>query len=374
MGAAGKKALHDNRFFHKGFRQAFTASCLAALKRGAPRQFPQHRCHWPGAGEVDRERWHPDGRHWPNGMTLAARTLPHVSRKVVALAVLLFGLFLASIGLIAMRHAQQEGLPSTFIVLMRLGIAALVFTPLALPRQLPRIRRMPRRVWQLLLLAGVCFCADLMLFTEAIKYVNILLATVIASLMPLVTALMERFLLKAPLQRSMYAGMALAMAGGIVIALGSASGVSDLGPQPLLGVLLSLLSVICACVYLIVGRTLRTRIPFLPYTWMLFTISALVALVVVLPAIGDTAGFSPQGITWALIATILSQLGAHPAFIFAVATLSPTLISIASQSIILYGSVLAFLFLHQIPGVPEILGGAIILAGVIFAISGQRET
>ncbi|MCY3720222.1 MAG: DMT family transporter [Anaerolineaceae bacterium] len=307
-------------------------------------------------------------------MTLAARPLPRVSRKTVALAVLLLGLFLASIGLIAMRHAQQEGLPSPVIVFMRLGIAALVFTPLTLPRQLPRIRRMPRRVWKLLLLAGVCFCADLMLFTEAIKYVNILLATVIASLMPLVTALMERFLLKVPLQRSMYAGMALAMAGGIVIALGSANGVSDLGPQPLLGATLSLLSVICACAYLIIGRTLRTRIPFLPYTWMLFTISALVALVVVLPAIGDTAGFSPQGITWALVATVLSQLGAHPAFIYAVASLSPTLISIASQSIILYGSVLAFLFLHQIPGVPEILGGAIILAGVIFAIYGQHET
>ena len=107
---------------------------------------------------------------------------------------------------------------------------------------------------------------------------------------------------------------------------------------------------------------------------MLFTISALVALVVVLPVLGGTAGFSLQGITWALIATVLSQLGAHPAFIFAVAALSPTLISIASQSIILYGSVLASLFLQQIPGVPEILGGAIILAGVIFAIYGQRDT
>ena len=307
-------------------------------------------------------------------MTAAARTMPQVSRKAVALAVLLLGLFLASIGLIAMRHAQQEGLPTPVIVLLRLGIAALVFTPLALPRQLPRIRRMPRRVWRLLLLAGVCFCADLMLFTEAIKYVNILLATVIASLMPLVTALMERFLLKAPLQRSMYAGMALAMTGGIVIALGSNNGVSDLGPQPLLGVALSMLSVICACAYLIIGRTLRTRIPFLPYTWILFTISALVALVVVLPTLGDTAVFSAQGLTWALIATALSQLVAHPAFIYAVASLSPTLISIASQSIILYGSVLAFLFLHQVPGVPEILGGTIILAGVIFAIYGQRET
>ncbi len=307
-------------------------------------------------------------------MTTAIRAMPQVSRKAVALVVLLLGLFLASTGLIAMRHAQQEGLPSPFIVLMRLGIGALVFTPLAIPRHLPRIRRMPRRVWQLLLLAGVCFCADLILFTEAIKYVNILLATVIVSLMPLVTALMERFLLKVPLQRSMYIGMALAMGGGIVIALGSANGDSNLGPQPLLGALLSLLSVFGACVYLIVGRTLRTRIPLVPYTWMLFAISALVALVVMLPAIGDAGSFSLQGITWALIATVVSQLGAHPAFIFAVATLSPTLISIASQSIILYGSVLAFLFLHQIPGIPEILGGAIILAGVIFAIYGQRDS
>lgn len=307
-------------------------------------------------------------------MTSATRRLPRSASQGVALAALLFGLFLASVGLIAVRHAQEEGLPSQIIVLVRLSVATLVFTPLTLPRHLPRIRRMPRGVWLLLLLAGISFCVDLMLFTEAIRHVSILVATIIASLMPLITALMERFLLKVPLQRSMYVGVALAMAGGVVIALGSAGGAANLGPRPLLGAILSLLSVTCACSYIIIGRQLRTRIPALPYTWMLFAVTALIALVVVLPTLAGPGNYTLPGFAWALIATALSQLGAHPAFIFAVGALSPTLISIASQSIILYGSVLAFIFLRQIPGVPEVVGGVIILAGVIFAIVGQRRT
>ena len=306
-------------------------------------------------------------------MTTLVRHATRPTSPGLALLALLSGLFLASAGLIAMRFAQQEGLPTPVIVMVRLTIGALVFTPLTLPRHMPRIRRLPRRAWGLLLLAAVCFCADLMLFAEAIKHVNILLATLIGSLMPLFTALMERFLLKVPLQRAVYLGIALAMAGSLVITLGSAGGDSDLGPRPLLGALLSLLSVLCACAYLIIGRKLRSRIPMLPYTWILFSVAAFVAVLAVLPTAGNLAGYSATAYGWALVATLTSQLVAHPAFIFAVGTLSPTLISIASQSIILFASVLAFLFLRQIPGLAELLGGSIILAGVIFAIHGQRR-
>ena len=306
-------------------------------------------------------------------MTSLARSRSRPASQNLALLALVGGLFLASTGLIAIRFAQQDGMPTSLIVMLRLAIGTLVFTPLTLPRHLPRIRRMPRRALLLLLLAGISLCADLMLFVEAIKYVNILLATIIVSLMPLITALMERYLLKAPLQRSMYAGMVLAMAGVLIIAFGSSNGNSDLGPNPLLGTLLAFLSVLSACTYLIISRKLRARIPLLPYTWMLFGTAAIVSMVVVLPTAGNLGAFSTTGLVWALFATIVSQLMAHPAFIFAVGTLSPTLISIASQSIILFGSVLAFLFLGQTPGVAELIGGAIILAGVFLAINGQRQ-
>ncbi len=306
-------------------------------------------------------------------MTPVARSVARPASQNVAMLVLVIGLFLASTGLITIRFAQQEGLPTSVIVLVRLTLGTLIITPVTLPRHLPRIRRMPQRAWQLLLLAGVCFCGDLMLFSEAIKYVNILLATLIVSLMPLMTAIMERYLLKVPLQRSMYIGMTLAMAGVLVIAFGSSNGPADLGPNPLLGSFLALLAVTCASSTLIIGRKLRARIPLIPYTWMLFGVCALVALVVVLPSAGSLLDYPVQGYLWALVATVISQLGAHPAFIFAVGSLSPTLISITSQSIILFGSVLAFLFLRQIPGITEILGGAIILAGVFFAVSGQRQ-
>lgn len=306
-------------------------------------------------------------------MTSAARVVARPASQHVALLVLLVGLFLAATGLITIRFAQQEGVPTPVIVLVRLTLGTLVITPLTLPRHVPRIRRMPRRAWRLLLLAGVCFCGDLMLFSEALKYINVLLATLIVSLMPLTTALMERYLLKVPLQRSMYIGMLLAMAGVPVIALGGSTGTADLGPQPLLGVLLSLAAMICASTYIIIGRKLRARIPTLPYTWMLFGASALVALVVVLPSIGSLGQFTIQGLTWVLLATVLGQLGGHTAFIYAVGSLSPTLISIASQSIILFGSLLAFLFLGQTPELPEIVGGAIILAGVFCAVYGQRR-
>ncbi len=71
------------------------------------------------------------------------------------------------------------------------------------------------------------------------------------------------------------------------------------------------------------------------------------------------------------MAAAVSQLVAHPSFSYAVGYLSPTFISISAHSITVIASIMAFFFFQEVPGVGQLIGSGIILAGVTLAITSQ---
>ena len=294
------------------------------------------------------------------------------NRQLYPYIVLGFALFMAASGLIAVRFAQNAGVPTPVIVAMRLILATVVLTPLAAHRHRLTIRRLAQRDWMLLALAGGLFTSDITLFAEAMNHGGILLTTVIGGLLPLWTALMERLILKVPLHRSVYIGLTLALAGGTVIALTGADG-TGLGPNPLLGAALSMGSGLSAALYLIIARSLRSHIALIPYIWVVFAFAGLVALAATFVTGATLSSHSAEGYLWIVVATLLSQLVAHPAFNFVLGYLSPTFISISSQSIIVIAAILAFFLFHEVPGIGQVIGSIIILMGVVFAVKGQSR-
>jgi len=296
------------------------------------------------------------------------------SHQLFPYLVLGLALIMASSGISTVRLAQNAGVPTPAIIAMRLLLATALLTPLAVRFHRPTIRRLEQRDWLLLILAGILFTSDITMFSESMKHGGILLATVIGGLLPLWTALMERLILKVPLRRSLYIGLTLALAGGTVIALAGGEG-SSLGPNPLLGVALALGSGFSASLYLIIARSLRVRIALIPYIWVVFAFAGLAALAATFATGATLTGYTDEGYLWVLVATLLAQLVAHPAFNFVLGYLSPTFVSISSQSIIVIAAILAFFLFNEVPGIGQIIGSSIILMGIVFAIKGQsRET
>ena len=294
------------------------------------------------------------------------------SRPYLPYIVLCIALVTAASGMITVRMAQNEGIQTPAIIAMRLMMATLLLTTFAARRHATTIRRLERRDWLLMALAGSLFAADSTLFLEAMKHAGILLTAVIGSLLPLWTALLERLILKTPLRRSVYMGLALALAGGAVIAFSGSEGTS-LGPNPLLGVILALGSGFSAALYLIIARSLRSHIALIPYIWVVFAFAGMTALAATFITGGTLTGHSSEGYLWVLAATVVSQLIAHPGFNFVLGYLSPTFVSISSQSIVVFASVFAFVLFHEVPGIGQIIGSAIILTGIVFAIKGQPQ-
>jgi drug/metabolite transporter (DMT)-like permease len=299
-----------------------------------------------------------------NAQVVAApRTYPYL--------VLALGLFTASVGLILVRMALNHGLPPMVTSSLRMGIALLVFTPIVLRRYLPVIRQITRREWLQLAFAGLLFAGDLTLFSESIQHTSILLAAVIGGLSPLWTALLERLVLKTPLHRMIYIGLTMALAGSVLITVSGGSNSEGLGPNPLLGGLMALCSGLSASAYLVLARSFRPRIPLVPYMWMIFGFATSIVLVIAFFAGVRFTGYPVEGYMWVVLAALVSQLVAHPSFNYAVGYLSPTFISISAHSITVMASIMAYIFFQEVPGVGQLIGSAVILAGVSLAITGQ---
>ncbi len=289
--------------------------------------------------------------------------------------ILILGLVAGSSASILIRFAQNEGVPTLFIVAARLTLAALVITPLALRHSGRELHRLNPRVTLYAVVAGIWLAIHFILFMTALEHTTVLVVNVLAGSSPLIVALIEVFVLRTKLPNLVWVGLLVAIAGSVCIALGSGAlaGSAELGDSPLLGIILSLGGAVASALYLITGRAVRRHIALMPYLWLLFTSASLTSILAIIVTRTPVSGYSAEGYFWVLMVTIFPQLIGHSSFNYVLAFLPATFISISTQlSIVFTALVAARLFSETLtPG--QVIGSAAILAGVIITTLSRAQ-
>lgn len=277
---------------------------------------------------------------------------------------------------ILIRYTQAEGVPSPFIASMRLLIAALALSPFVLRRHLPQLKALPRKDWSVAVLSGAFLALHFITWVTSLEYTSVLLSVVLVTTSPLWVAVLERVFLKAHLQRATVAGLLIAVAGGLVIGLGTGSGINTSATNAqgdLIGGALSLVGAFSVAVYFVAGRSVRAHLSLAPYIWLVYGIAGIIVLVVVFMMQIPVTGYSGQAWILLIATAAIPQLIGHSSLNYAVGYLPATLVSLITQLEPIGSSILALILLGEIPLPVQILGSAIILGGVIFANSGARE-
>jgi drug/metabolite transporter (DMT)-like permease len=289
-------------------------------------------------------------------------------------AILGAGIIVGSIGVIFIREAQLEGIPTMALVAIRMLIVTALLTPIILNHHLPEIRSLKRRDWVLIGFAGANFSIQLIFSFEALNHTSVLISSVIGSSVPLWVALLERFVLKVRFNRLVVNGLLLALGGGIIISLSALSGAAGAGSNPLFGGALSLSSAMLAGAYFIVGRSVRSRASFLTYTWLICIFTAVSTLVICLFSGVSLTGYSTEGYFWVLLVALGPQLVVQSSYNYTLAYLSATFVSLTGQLMTVGNTIAAYLAFHQVPRPLQLFGGAIILIGVMLATLGQNRS
>lgn len=255
------------------------------------------------------------------------------------------------------RWAEVPGPASAFY---RVFIAALVLIPWRVAR--PPRPAPARRATVLALAGGVCFGLDLALYNTAVLRTSAATAAFLGNNTPVFVGLGAWLLFRRRPPRSFWGGLALALSGGGIMILADAWGHSVTGDP--VGDALALAAGIFFAGYLLAAEHVRADMDTLTFNALAIvgSVGTLLALCVALNM--PLAGYTLQ--TWAALAGLglIAQLAAYFTLVYALGHLPATITSVGLLAQLPLTAVLAALFLQEPITIPQIAGGALVLAGV----------
>lgn len=295
--------------------------------------------------------------------------------KLFPIIVLVIALLATTFATIFIKLAQQSAVPSPLIVVGRLGIAALILSPLVWFNYREEITQLNRRELLFALFAGLWVALHFMALVFALENTTVLIVMVIINTGPLWTAVLEKIFLKVRLSTIVWLGMFITIIGSTVIAILSSQGTVDANPgeNTLLGIGLTFLASMAGAAYITIARDVRAKVSLIPYVWIVFGFGGVIALIIVFFTGTPIVGHSPTGYLWLIMLAMIPQLIGHSGFNFVVRYFSATLMSIVGQSLTVTAAVAAFFVFGEVPGMAELIGAAIIIPGIAIALYGRQK-
>lgn len=284
-----------------------------------------------------------------------------------AAPVLAIAALATSSGAVLVRLAES---PAAVTAFWRLALSVGLLLPILLYRGDWRDwRALDWRDVSLLVVSGLCLAFHFLAWFRSLDFTSVASSTVLVSTHPLFVGLLSARLLGERPTRREWFGLALAVAGALVIGWGGFRA----GVDPLRGDLLAISAAVFAALYFIAGRRLRGRIGLLPYVVPVYAIAAVTCLLYGRSADLQFTGW-PSGtwLAWIGLAVGPTILG-HTGFNWALRHVRAYVVSVILLFEPLGATLLAVLVFGrtELPGLNTLIGGSAILAGVWISIRGR---
>ena len=170
----------------------------------------------------------------------------------ITIAVILYGTTLTATKICLDYYTTSQ------LMTFRLLISAILFIPFLFT--IYKNIRIEKRDILLILLMVLCEpCLYFLFETNALKYTTSGQAGIVSSLEPVLLLIGARIVLKEKFIKIVYVGLAIAIAGSIMLSL--SSDISELAPRPLLGNFLELIAIILTDTCVITTKYLMDRYP-----------------------------------------------------------------------------------------------------------------
>lgn len=290
------------------------------------------------------------GRRWPAWLVPAA---------------LAVGVVAVSSSAILIRVADADPLALAW---WRSALGAVALAPVAW-RQ--RRVRLAARHGRALVGAGVLLAAHFAVWQASLDFTTVASSTVLVTMSPLFVGVGAAWLLREAPSGRTWSGMVVALAGAAGVALAGAGG-GDTAPAPLLGDALAFSGAIAIAGYLLIGRTVRQRLPVGRYAATVYAVAAAVLLVACLAAGIPLSGYDAA--TWGAIAGLVAgpQLLGHTVFNAALSQVTATTVAIVVLAEPVGATLLAAVLLDELPAPGFWAAAPLVLVGVWLAIARRR--
>lgn len=278
---------------------------------------------------------------------------------------------------IFIRFAQGDGAPSLVIAALRITIATLLISPVALTRYRDEIKRFSRTEVLLGAASGIFLAVHFATWITSLEYTSVASSVVFVGTGPLWVALLSPMLLKEHITRTTVMGLVLAVLGGSIIGLSDACNWNGSLSCPAFGELLqgramwgnflALMGAWAVTGYLIIGRKLRAGTSLVPYIFLVYGMAAVTLMIMLLIANKSIFGYDAKTYGWIFLLAAIPQLIGHTTYNWTLKYLPATMVAVTVLGEPIGSATLAYFILNEIPSTLTIIGGILILLGIIFA-------
>ncbi|WP_225333707.1 DMT family transporter [Halomicrobium urmianum] len=288
------------------------------------------------------------------------RVSPRVALGVAVLAV--------STSAILVRWSEA---PSAVAAFYRVLFTTVLVAPAATLRRPGWHRRLSGRRFAAATLAGLALAVHFAAWFESLSWTSVAASVTLVQAQPLFVVAGAALVLDERVTRWTVAGVAVALAGTVAMSLGDLLSGGAVGPRPLYGNGLALLGAVAAAAYVLAGRSLRQRLPLLPYVTVVYAVAAAGLLAVVLASGHRLAGYAAR--EWVLFAGMAVGPGilGHTLVNWSLAHVRSSLVSVTLLGEPVGSALLALVLLSEVPGVWTVAGGAVVLVGIVVTASSR---
>ena len=238
-------------------------------------------------------------------------------------------------------------------------MAPVTFGSREIRRELLHLDR--KNLW-LSVLSGVFLAFHFTLWFESLRHTSVASSTTIVCTEVIWVSLGYALFLKGRMHFRAVLAIAVTLVGSVLIALAD----SSTGGAHLYGDLLSLLAAVAVAAYVLLGRIVRETVSTTVYTFVVYASCAAVLLCFCLIQGNPLFGYGISGIVVGLLLAVFSTILGHSIFSWCLKYFSPSFVSASKLCEPVVAAILAGFLFGESPAALQLLGGAMILAGVFY--------
>lgn len=250
----------------------------------------------------------------------------------------------------------------------RAGVAGAALLPLLLfPKVRRTFRTLTRKSASQVAGAAVIIAVHQICFITSLNYTSVAAATLLTSTQPVWTALLGGWLIREHVSMRNLLALAGALGGMALVTL------SRPAESAITGNVLAILAAILASLFSLAARRLRQHTHLLPFifvvNWSGAIFLGLLAMILGIPLVGFTQGTWTGLIMLGLIPTLIG----HSLLTYAIGHMPAFVVNAAILGEPVGATILAVIFLNELPTLQTLVGGLIIVGCVLLIIFERKK-
>jgi drug/metabolite transporter (DMT)-like permease len=265
--------------------------------------------------------------------------------------------------------------PAVAIAAWRLIFSAALILPFVLGsrRVIEELTSLGGKEYRWLFLSGFFLSLHFLFWIASLSLTGVASSVVLVATTPLFVGLFSVLVAKERVPALFWAGLALALCGGMVI------GWQDLTESGFRwkGDLLAVMGAVAAAGYFLVGSRMRKHLSLVAYVFPVYLFSSVVLLGAAVVSGTALSGYDGRTYMYCFLLALVCQIMGHTLFNWALKYVKATIVTFAVLGEPVGASILALLILREAPLLSEIVGGILILSGLYIVIkygSGDGES